>query len=226
MSEQQPEEIQNGIYFNMPDVQYHAIDALSASGIKKMMVSPLTFWTETYDPSYIRRESLPMTKGKAYHKRILEGKEAFENSYVPRLSKEDHPNALDTQAELKDYCKSRDLKVSGTKPELVGRILEVEPKMGENIFSLMMDKFNTEHSHQEHLHKSDFNEVEKAALILEQSELAMHFTSGMPEVSIIWTDELTGIKCKSRLDYLRHDLIPDLKTFSNSKRSFIAIKPE
>lgn len=35
---------------------------------------------------------------------------------------------------------------------------------------------------------------------------------GQAEVSIVWIDEITGIKCKARLDYLNSHLIPDVKS--------------
>ena len=98
---EQPQKLEDGIYFNMPETQYHSIEALSGSGLKKLIVSPLTFWTENYDPTYQRRETSAMNLGKAYHKRILEGQEAFNESFVQRITKEDLPDALDTQADLK-----------------------------------------------------------------------------------------------------------------------------
>lgn len=218
---QEAEELQDGIYFNMPEAQYHSIEALSGTGLKKLIVSMLTFWTETYDPTYHRRESGAMSLGKAYHKRILEGKEAFVSSFVKKLSKDDFPNALDTQAELKDYCSKHDLKVTGTKPVLIERIIESDGDMKKNILSLMQDAFNKKHAHQEQMTKADYDEVEKAAEILELSSLSMHFTSGFPEVSIIWHDEMTDVKCKARIDYLRHDSLIELKSFSNSRNKTI-----
>jgi len=34
-------------------------------------------------------------------------------------------------------------------------------------------------------------------------------------------DEVTGVRCKARIDYLRHDAFNDLKTFSNAQRKTI-----
>lgn len=48
------------------------------------------------------------------------------------------------------------------------------------------------------------------------------FVGGRPEVSVLWTDEETGVPMKARLDYLSDALISDLKTFSNSSGSNIA----
>jgi hypothetical protein len=51
---------------------------------------------------------------------------------------------------------------------------------------------------------------------------------GQPEVSIVWSDEDTGILCKARLDYLLPPMVGDVKTtrdgdaraFSNSSASY------
>jgi len=216
-------ELADGIYFNMPEAQYHALDRLSTSGIKKLLVSPLQFYTETFDEMFVRPETKFLTAGKAYHKRILEGQKAFEDCYVQKLSKAQYPDALDKQDELKGWCKSHDLAVGGTKPVLIERILDCEPSMKDNILSLLQAAFDKEHAHQQQLEREEYIEIEKAAAILEATHLGMHFSSGFPEVSILWTDEATGVKCKARIDYLRHDLLSDLKTFSNSQRKSIPV---
>lgn len=38
------------------------------------------------------------------------------------------------------------------------------------------------------------------------------FTGGHPEVSLLWDDPITGVRCKGRIDYLRPDVAVDLKT--------------
>lgn len=214
------EALADGIYFHMPEEQYHALDRLSATGIKKLIVSALQFYTETFDDSFHRPSSIAMHKGKAYHKRILEGQDEFYKCYVERLNKDNFEGVLDTAADLKDYCSKHDIAVTGTKPVLIQRILDVEPQMKDKILSLMQEAFDKEHAAQIQMTHDEFHEVEKAATILEASDLALNFSGGFPEVSILWTDEY-GIKCKSRIDYLRHDKIADLKTFSNSQRKSI-----
>lgn len=217
------EPLADGIYFNMPEEQYHALDRLSATGIKKLIVSALQFYTEIFDDSFHRPQTLALHKGKAYHKRILEGQDEFYKCYVERLNKNDFKGVLDTQAELKEYCQNHDLKVTGTKPVLIERILDVAPEMKGKILSLMQTAFDKEHASQIQLTHDEFHEIEKAATILEASDLAMHFSGGFPEVSILWTDDLTGVKCKARIDYLRHDALNDLKTFSNAQRKEIGV---
>ena len=54
-----------------------------------------------------------------------------------------------------------------------------------------------------------------AAMVEKHPELSKAFFGGMPEVSIFWNDEETGVPMKSRLDYLKPRAIVDLKTFGN-----------
>lgn len=216
MNEEQT--LQDGIYFHMPEDQYHALERLSASGIKSLMISPLQYYTENFDESFVRRESVFMVKGKAYHKRILEGQDAFSDAYVKRLEKSDIDGVLDTQADLKEWCKYHGLAVSGTKPALTERIIDAAPEMASKIFELALQSHNQRYQRQVHIASEDMIEIERAATIMESSDLAMLFSNGIPEVSILWTDEVSGVQCKARIDYLKTKQIVDLKTFSNSKR--------
>lgn len=42
------------------------------------------------------------------------------------------------------------------------------------------------------------------------------FRTGLPERSIIWEHKLTGVMCKSRLDFIADDTLVDLKTTENA----------
>ncbi len=91
-----------GIYFGMPDEVYHAIPALSSSGVKKLAASPMLFWAGSswLSDKKRRREAeangdkAHQTMGKAYHCRIMEGRAAFDSRFVVALDPADFPNAL------------------------------------------------------------------------------------------------------------------------------------
>jgi len=51
--------------------------------------------------------------------------------------------------------------------------------------------------------------------VREHKTASRYLSDGLPERSITWTDEATGLKCKARLDYLRGDGFVDLKTTAN-----------
>lgn len=93
---------QPGIYFGLPEEIYHAIPALSSSGVKKLAASPMLFWAGTSWLSEKRRrreaeangDKAHQTMGKAYHCRIMEGRGAFDERFVVALDPADFPNAL------------------------------------------------------------------------------------------------------------------------------------
>lgn len=51
-----------------------------------------------------------------------------------------------------------------------------------------------------------------AEAMMDEPKCHALLTDGEPEVSIVWDDPLTGIRCKARLDYLYPPLIGDVKT--------------
>lgn len=52
--------------------------------------------------------------------------------------------------------------------------------------------------------------------VLEHPEASNLITGGMNEASIFWTDEHTGIECKSKPDIWFDDIVVDLKTISSA----------
>lgn len=98
-----------GIYFGMPEEEYHAIPALSSSGTKLLAASPMLFWSKCawLSPKRQREqaeaaaEKQHHTMGKAYHCRIMEGAEAFAQRFVVELDPAEHGDALVSTAQIK-----------------------------------------------------------------------------------------------------------------------------
>lgn len=66
----------------MPDAEYHSLKRLSASGIKKMLVSAQDFWCWSwFNVDREPYESASLNVGKAYHKYCLDGSDAFHAAY-------------------------------------------------------------------------------------------------------------------------------------------------
>lgn len=121
------EPFEPGIYFGLTEDEYHADPSFSSSGIKDITVSPLDYWVKSWmNPNKVDKEGPALRLGKAYHKLILEGREAFEATYAVKPDKDDYPDALDGAAALKAYCESLDLKKSGSIAEMCARIREVD----------------------------------------------------------------------------------------------------
>lgn len=97
-----------GIYFGMSDEVYHALPALSNTGIKKLVASPMIFWASTPWLSERKRQQQEEAEekahhifGKAYHARLLEGTSAFALRYAVMLDPADYPDCLVSTDEIK-----------------------------------------------------------------------------------------------------------------------------
>lgn len=211
----------DGVYFDLPEDDYHALPRLSASGIKDLQVSIEDFWARSWmNPR--RHESdtdtIAKTMGRAYHKRILEGRAAFQAAYAARLDPADHPDALRTVEDIKARLAKHHEKLSGAKPALIERLKAVEPD------AVILDDLISDHGRRnagKTLLAADLIErIElEAAFIERHPHLRKAFTGGRAEVTILWTerDRERGrpVPMKARLDYLKAKATVDLKTFSN-----------
>lgn len=204
-----------GIYFGMPEDEYHADRSLSASGIKDIHVTPLTFWMKSgFNPAKADESSEPKERGKAFHTRLLEGAEAFAERYAVAPQIEDHPEAIDGGAALKARCKELGLPVSGTVAELCTRIREKDPEAV--LWPDIVAKFEAEHAGKTIIKSKLADEIARQVRIVEMhpgTEKALR--GGQCEVSIFWTDAQSGVPMKARADYLKSRAVVEMKTFTN-----------
>ena len=207
-----------GVHFGMPSAEYHADPGLSQSGIKKLMVSPLTFWSGSgMNPDRVDIDETPaMAMGTAVHKRILEGLAAWDAEYDVAPDKSNFPEAIDGSKNLEEVCRQNGLKVTGTIPELCCRILSHDPTA--ILWPDIMGRFKAASEGKKILKPGDGIVVNRIAQAVEANEAArMAFLGGFPEVSIFWPDAKTGVRMKSRVDYLKSKVANDLKTYTNTK---------
>lgn len=208
---------QPGIYFDMPEKEYHADKSLSASGIKNLMASPLCYWINSpLNPRRKEETTESQEIGKAFHKRVLEGKDSFDESYAKKISPDDYPGALKSLDQLKERCDQLSIPRSGTILELSRRIRMHDTN------ALLWSEIEESHisRNQGKIFLSDeaMRQIDLAAQNVEKNvELRKLFDNGHSEVSIFWEDEMTGVKMKRRLDYFKPGLIVEMKTFSNMK---------
>lgn len=85
--------IADGIHFGMHEDVYHADPALGSSTIRLLRQSPFEYWygSELNQQRPAARDTDPFKVGKAIHKIVLEGFEAFHAGYVRRPN--DDPEA-------------------------------------------------------------------------------------------------------------------------------------
>ena len=205
-----------GIYFDLPEEDYHADPALSQSGMKKLLVSPHDYWaSSTFNPDYESGDSDGMRVGTAYHARIIEGREAFYQRYAVALDPADHPGALVTADDLRGRLKTLGLPVTAKrKDELIARLQEAGDDA--SIWDALVADHQEKNGGRQMLPFDLIKKIEIAAKMIEaHPDLCKAFTGGFPEVSIFWACAETGIPMKARLDYLKPAAIVDLKTFTN-----------
>lgn len=211
---------EEGVFFGLPEEEYHAAFALSASGIKNLRISTLDFWARSpLNPDHHDDETEAKIVGRAYHKRIVEGRDAFDAIYAPEIDPYDYPDAIRTNDELRaaiEKVGAPTAKISGMrKSDLVARLLQYDPEA--LIWEMLVADHAEKHGGKIMLPAQLMHRIEIAAAMIEKHpQLSKAFTGGMPEVSIFWTDKITGTPCKARLDYLKPRAIVDLKSFENS----------
>jgi PDDEXK-like uncharacterized protein DUF3799/SAP domain-containing protein len=206
-----------GVYFGLPSTEYHADPSLGGSDLKRLLQAPAVYWWHSHmNPERPPSPDSPAKlKGRALHKLVLEGPEAFKATFVSEPQPEAHPGALVTVEDLKARCRELGGPVSGTKVELVKRIKAKDPQA--IIFDDIQATFwvTVERDSLEVLKPDAMHEVRQAAASISLNpHLARAFQGGIPEVSIFWIDEY-GIPCKCRLDWLKPRTIVDLKKCTN-----------
>lgn len=203
-----------GIYFSMPEDEYHADCSLGSTDLRNLIVSPLQFyWNSSVNPSRKPDKDTPALRyGRAIHKCVLEGREAFDALYAKKYQKP-LPGQLVTLEDLKQKCKELGIASSGTKATLTERILELAPDTP--IYDVEVARYNAHIGDRIILEESDYYEIIMAADNIKANMHLEHaFQNGMTEVSVFW--EQQGIPCKARFDYLKPRAVVDLKSTRNA----------
>lgn len=201
-----------GIYLGLDEDEYHADPSFSASGVKNMAVSPLDYWANSWmNPNKEDKDTPARLRGKAYHKLVLEGRDAFDACYAVKPDKADYPNALSNAAALKVRCHELGL-TTGTILEMCERIREVDKTT--ELWGEIEQNFKTECGDRDILPKNEWDDMNLVDLVMRRSPSTKNaFIGGVPEVSIFWREGNTPMK--SRIDYVKPQALLDLKTFAN-----------
>lgn len=211
-------EFEDGIYFGMDEIVYHEIPRLSNSGMKKLAVSPLDFWTASWMNSRRKpdRDSKAKKVGRAVHKLLLEGDEAFDLAYAVAPSRDDYPDAIEGNAALQDTCVNLGLKKSGTAAELCARIREVDAVVP--LWAEILAEFKDSLEGRVEISRDLWDEIQQMRFVLNHMpEIKGAFANGMPEVTLLWHER--DVAMKARLDFLKLrgklPTILEVKSFGN-----------
>ena len=232
------------VVFGMADEEYHAIPALSASGIKLMRQTPLDFWVRQrwLNADWEPDETDAKDNGKAFHARICEGRERFYRGYVAALDRADYPDALVTTDQikaaifeigempvskvptgamqivaLKSGNVERPVTRAAKKEDWIAQLLDLSPDA--QIWDVLTEEHAKEHPEKTFLDPKFIRRVELAAAMIERHpDISRAFQGGYPEVSVFWICAKTGVRMKARFDYLKIRAVTDLKSLANQRR--------
>jgi hypothetical protein len=231
-----------GIYFGMPEDLYHALPALSSHGVRDLAASPMIYWAGSTFLSELARkrcaerlekERTHQTVGKAYHCRIMEGLDAFNQRFAVELSADEIEGALESTDEIKaainaggekPRSKVPDQMPDGTgeymrsakKDDWIEQLLELDPDA--KILAVLNRKHGAKHAGKAFISAEAYEQIEIAAKMIEADPEVRHaFTGGHAEVVLIWECPMTRIPMKARCDYLKLRAVVDLKTVANQR---------
>lgn len=212
-----------GIYFNLPFSDYCKQPCLNAGGIKDLLVSTTDYWFRSFmNPlnDEVDEETKAKIEGRAYHKMILEGRQAFYDEYAPDFEYTGKAPVLKTSEEIAGALAIRSLPTTfKRKSDGIARLLAADPSV------LIYDELERIYKEPYAEKKREFlpskvvRHIEFANKMIESHpELKTYFVGGYPEVTIIWDDEELGVRLKMRADYLKVAPVVDLKTFANQMK--------
>lgn len=214
-------DLENGVYFRLPEDEYHALERFSASHACNMLVSPGTFWAESWmnpdrEPD---EETEAKIVGSAYHVARFEP-ERLDELYVSQPDPEDYPDALMTGTAIEAELAALGLPKTKAGEKVLDKAMRLkEAGYGGHIWPLVMDEWEETRGDRQAIKPKVWREIKRDMERLRgNAEMLPFLTDGQAEVSILWTDK-AGVKWKARIDWLKVRHIVDLKTFDNSRRA-------
>lgn len=220
----------DGVYFGLPREEYHDIPRLSASGIKTLLSSPEAFWADSWmNPARRKREHTDATQiGELFHDYLLEGAEVFFSRYHvlpdPGLYEKRGIEVLSTGRQIYPLARKLDISTGKTLLKISKEIAKVYCPIKCVLWPSLMEEEEEKAKGRTHVKNEIYQNILNIEHAIEENpEIRSIFKGGAPEVSILWTDRVTGVKMKCRADYLKpvrdSVVIIDLKSFSNVDRS-------
>lgn len=195
--------MKDGIYFDMPEDEYHASDAISCSGLKEILRKSPRHYAYKYREGG-QKETKALNFGKAAHMALLEP-ERFDVTYVVE------PQA--SRATI-DGCKT--LLGFWEKFNTDGGFYGFPDKPKINDFKAYIDYIKSRFDGEVVSYK-DMEIINGIADAIKAKPVTHKILSmeGKREVTLFWDEQ--GIQCRARLDLLAtKGLIADFKTTTNA----------
>lgn len=214
------ENLPDGVYFNIPEAQYHSLKRLSASGIKNVLVSVPTFWAKSWmnpDKEEADENTKAKILGSAYHVAIFEP-ETLNARYAGRPDTDSIKGILRTDTEVKAKLKEVGEPMTKAGENALDRAWRLVDTGydDQKIAAIIKGEFESELGQRQAIDGTYWDQIQRDIARIEANpEIHELVTGGASEVTILWTDPATGIPMKARIDKLKKDLFVDLKSFAN-----------
>lgn len=202
---------EDGLYFGMPEAEYHADRALGSSDLKLLAGEPADYWHERLNPLRPADSGNTPSKalGRAVHKLVLEGAAEFGLRYE---CEPDPEGLCVTVADIKSRLIEFGVPPKGkVKADKIKQLLGVDP----DARILDVIKGNAAAAGRTILNAEDYDRVVNAAQQMAANPaLREAFVGGYSEVSVFWTESRHGVEIrrKARFDFLKPRAIVDLKS--------------
>lgn len=161
---------------------YHSDEGISGTGLSEIYKSSVLEWKET-----TRKPSDVLGFGIASHACFLEP-ELFKKEFYQGFDESKYPNAMRTQVHLKDFLSKHGLKQSGSKKDMIDRVLDHCNHIGKNaqIIDVMRKEWDLKNKGKTEVDCKDWDQLAKMRdrLMLDGEVLSL-LSGGFVERSII-----------------------------------------
>ncbi len=217
-----PADVKPGIYYDMPASLYHAIPALSQSGMKHLAISPLRYWHAVLNKSAEdEEETKALRLGTALHCGVVESEETFDLRYAQAIDPSQWDVCLDTVPQIRAWCEEQGEKAKGNKKdEVIQSALSLMRRTGKQVKILALEQRAHAAANEGKiiLPLDQWRQVIGMTRAL-RAEKALQpiLKSGRSEVSIVVREPETGILMKCRIDWMAPKHTVDFKTFTQTR---------
>ncbi|MBX2849951.1 MAG: PD-(D/E)XK nuclease-like domain-containing protein [Acidiferrobacterales bacterium] len=144
------------------------------------------------------KESEALSIGIAAHAMLLEP-ESFEKDFERDFDASVYENIMVTANDLKAWLKEAGMKTSGSKAELIDRILTADNTV--HIADVLQKEHEEKHEGKTLIKPETFDDITAMRqVILKDDEMAAMIENGFAEYSLLTT--IDGVACKSRPDLI------------------------
>jgi exodeoxyribonuclease VIII len=204
-----------GAVQDMPADDYHENPAIGSSGLKRLAVSPLHYWADYLDPERERKDKKAWRIGRAWHCAVFEPGE-FTARYAPNHDAHPASNKAKVIAQvLAGELAYEDLValpegLSKTSKEGKALVAEIEARGQTAIDQDVMDFVDSwlpKLAGKDILSADNIAGVQRMAVRMQGHPISRvvfgrYAGWGWAEKVLLWTDPVTGARCKMRPDYM------------------------